>query len=66
MRISKDRPGSHYLLPMSSTWRNALLALGAIFLIGALTAEYWVHALATAVIDQVLVPLTRLIVDILT
>lgn len=51
---------------MSSTWRNALLALGAIVLIAALTAEYWAHALATAVIDQVLLPLTRLIVDILT
>lgn len=58
--------GSHYLLRMSSTSRNALLALGAIVLIGALTAEYWAHALATAVIDQVLLPLTRLIVDILT
>lgn len=51
---------------MSSHWRNALLVLGAIALVGALTAEYWAQALANAVVDQVLVPLTRLIVDILT
>lgn len=51
---------------MSSPWRNALLALGAILLVGALTAEFWAQALATAVINQVVIPLTRLIVHILT
>jgi len=51
---------------MSSPWRNALLALGAILLVGALTAEFWAQALASAVINQVVVPLTRLIVHILT
>lgn len=58
--------GCHYFLRMSSHWRNALIVLGAIVLVGFLTAEYWAQALANAVVDQVLVPLTQLIVDILT
>ncbi len=58
--------GCHYFLRMSSHWRNALIVLGAIVLAGVLTAEYWAQALANAVVDQVLVPLTQLIVDILT
>jgi hypothetical protein len=42
------------------------MILGGAFLLVALTANLWVNALANAVIDQVLVPLTRLIVGIVT
>lgn len=42
------------------------LAIGTILLLVVFTAEFWVQSLAGAVIDQAVIPLARLIVDILT
>jgi len=53
-------------LAMSIPWRNALIGFGAIVLVGACTADFWLKALASAVIDQVIVPLVRLIIHMLS
>jgi hypothetical protein len=49
---------------MSFLWIKILLAAGGILLLGAFTAEFWARALADAVIGQVVVPLARLIADL--
>ncbi len=49
---------------MSRLWIKILLAAGGVLLLGAFTAEFWARALADAVIGQVVVPLARLIADL--
>lgn len=44
--------------------RKTLLIVAGALLLVALTANFWVEALADAVIGQVVLPLARLIVDI--
>jgi len=52
--------------PMPLPRPKIFLAIGTILLLAAFTAEFWVQSLAGAVIDQAVIPLARLIVDILT
>ncbi len=51
-------------MPLSRS--KILLAMGCVLLLATLTADYWVRSLAGAVIDQVVMPLARLIVDVFT
>lgn len=46
--------------------RKALWISGGVLLLALLTVNLWVHSLADAVIDQVVVPLTRLLLDLLS
>ena len=52
--------------PMPLSRPKIFLAIGTILLLVVFTAEFWVQSLAGAVIDQAVIPLARLIVDILT
>lgn len=51
-------------MPLSRT--KILIAFGTILLLAVVTADYWVRALAGAVIEQAVIPLARLIVDVFT
>lgn len=51
---------------MSFPIRRAFLIAGGVFLLAALTANFWVRALADAVIDQAVLPLAHLVVNLLT
>lgn len=51
-------------MPLSRS--KILLATGVVLLLAALTADYWVRSLAGVVIDQAVIPLTRLIVALFT
>lgn len=60
------RAGGCYFLPnMPIPHRKVLLIAAGVVLLAALTANLWVGALADAVIDQAVLPFTRLVVDLL-
>lgn len=58
------RPESLPSWSMSRPWLKIVLVAGGVLLLGAFTAEFWARALADAVIGQVVVPLARLIADL--
>lgn len=62
--VSPCHDATFHSMPLSRS--KILLATGAVLLLAALTADYWVRSLAGVVIDQAVIPLTRLIVALFT